>query len=475
MTPPAGERPVVRRAPTPQNGLRLPPPPLPVIPRATQIPAPRSSVPVQLDDSAERPGFQGWLIIALFFGLVGTWAALAPLDGAVVAEGVVKVDGNRKSVQHREGGIVRQLHVKEGDTVAAGAPLISLDDTETAAGFEVLDEAFVVLKLSEARLVLEQQGGGVLALPETLRSRATEPHVAMALEGQNSLLEARQQERVGEAAIAEERIAQLATQIKGSRAQLAGLEAQAASMREELATLQPLLAKGIVTKPRLLQLERTLAQLSGQEGEVTASIARAEQAISEQRRIALQVRNQQATAIAQELRDVRMRLAEVGPKLASARVVHARTVVRAPYAGRIVGLSVFAVGAVIGPGERLMDIVPAADALVVEARVGVNDITELAAGMPVEVRLTGFNAKTTPSLPGEIAHLSADRLTDPHTGMPYYAAAVRLAPEGLAGLGTGRVVPGLAAMVTIPTRSRTALEYLLDPLRGSFARALHER
>ncbi|MEZ5815481.1 MAG: HlyD family type I secretion periplasmic adaptor subunit [Hyphomicrobiaceae bacterium] len=429
----------------------------------------------QHDDCPVRAGFQGWIIIAIFFGLVGTWCAFAPLDGAVVVEGVVKVDGNRKSVQHREGGIVRRIHVREGDTVAAGDALVSLDDTETRAGFDVLDETFVALSVSEARLVVEETGSDAFRIPAALQERRNEPRVVSAIRGQLALIEARSRERAGEAAIAQERIGQLATQIRGSKAQLDGLEVQAASMREELASLKPLLAEGIVTRQRLMQLERTLAQISGQIGEVTASIARSQQAIAEQRRLALQLRNQQATAIAQELRDVRMRLAEVVPKLASARAIHARSVIRAPYAGRVVGLNVFGAGAVLNPGERILDIVPSAESLVVEARVGVNDVTELAQGAAAEVRFTAFNQRTTPLIAGQITQISADRLTDPRTSMPYYVATVRLEPGDLERLGDRHLVPGLAATVTVPTRSRTALEYLLDPLRASFSRALRER
>ncbi|MGE0701903.1 MAG: HlyD family type I secretion periplasmic adaptor subunit [Hyphomicrobiaceae bacterium] len=459
----------------------LPPPPPPMVRRgAAQVPTPTrtqspSLAPAPADDSADTAGFGGWLIIAVFFGLAGTWSLFAPLNGAVIAEGVVKVDGSRKAIQHLEGGIVRRLLVKEGDAVRAGQPLIELDDTEHAAGFEVLDDTAIALKLSEARLEAEQTDAKTFQLPRSLAARLREPRVTEAWRAQTALFEARRREHIEESAIVDERMGQLATQIQGSKAQLAGLQSQQVSMQEELATLRPLLDKGIVTRQRLLQLERTLASLSGQIGEATASIAKAEQAISEQRRLGVQSRNQRATAVAQELRDVRMRLAEVLPKLASARVVRDRTVVRAPYKGTVVGLAVFANGAVVGRGERLMDILPDGDELIVEARIGINDVTDVAKGATAEVHLTGYSQKTTSALAGEVVHVSADRLVDSRTNAPYFTVTIKLDGSGLERLGRERLLAGMGASVTIPTTARTAIEYLIEPLRASFSRALRER
>lgn len=438
-------------------------------------PPARLTRPTRPDDGASTAARRGWVVIALFFGVLGVWSLLAPLDGAVIAEAVVKVEGNRKPIQHLEGGIVRQIRVHDGDGVEAGDILIVLDDVQARAELEVLDKLATVLLLTKARLEAEQEESTGIVLPPPLAARFAEPGVAETLRRQSSELTTRRREREGQSRLIAERIAQIESQATGARAQLDGLERQRVSIHKEQQSLSPLLERGIVTRGRLIQLERSLAALDGQAGETRAAIARAEQAIAEQRQIEVQSRTQRAAALAQEARDVEMRLAEVSPKLANARAVHARTVVKAPYAGRVVGLNVFAVGAVIGRGERLMDIVPEGQSLVVEARLAVEDVGELLPGAAAEVRLTGYKQQTTPPLAAAVTHISADRLTDERSGRPYYLAEVRIAPGAVAAAPQIHLQPGMPASVTIPTSSRTAFQYLIAPLRASFHAALRER
>ena len=443
--------------------------------RATLLSPHDMAEPAWPDERADRAATSGWLIIAIFFGLLGTWAAFAPPNGAVVAQAVVKIDGNRKSVQHLEGGIVRELKVKEGDKVATGSVLLILDDAQARSEFEVLDKLHLTLALTETRLRLEQHGGTALALPDALKSRKEEPAVIAAWHDQINQLDARRREWLGQAEIVKQRIAQLQSQIAGSEAQAKGLKSQHDLMSQELASLQPLLKEGIVTRTRLLQLERSIAALDGQIGEATASTSRAQEGIAEQHQLDAQATNQRATAIAQELRDVQMRLAEVTPKLSNARAVHERTLVRAPYAGRVVDLNVFAVGAVIGRGEKLMDIVPEDQSLIVEAKIAVEDIAEVAPRATAEVRLTGYKQQTTPALRGHVLHVSADRLTDNRTGSPYYVCNIQIEESELEALPQVKLYPGMPASVMLPTTSRTALQYLISPLRSSFDKAFRER
>ncbi|MEZ5853860.1 MAG: HlyD family type I secretion periplasmic adaptor subunit [Hyphomicrobiaceae bacterium] len=432
-------------------------------------------LPARLDDCADVAGFQGWMIIAVFFGLIGTWSALAPLNGAVIAEAVVKVDGNRRPVQHVDGGIVRNLLVREGEAVKAGQPLVVLDDGELAASVDVLDETVLTLRAGEARLVAEQREDDELTIPPAFAGRENDARAQAVWHDQQVLFRSRRREQDGESSIAKERLGQLEARIAGTKAQLTSLEAQDTSLRRELASLRPLLARGIVTRQRLLELERTIANVTGQIGQATATLAAAEQAVAEQRHVARQARLQRATAVAQELRDVRLRLAEMVPKLATAATARGRTVVRAPADGRVVGLGAFKAGAVVGRGERMMDIVPDGDQLVVEARIPVADIADLSVGAPVEVRLTGHNQKTSPPLAGRLEHISADRFSDQRTGMAYYAANVRIDGNAPSGQHVPPLIAGMGASVTIPTASRTALQYMLDPLLASFRTAMRER
>jgi HlyD family type I secretion membrane fusion protein len=443
--------------------------------RTATVPRPVNRAPRRHDDSADNAGYIGWLIIVIFFGLLGSWAFVAPLNGAVVAPAEVKISGNRKSLQHLEGGIVKELRVREGDKVAAGDTLLVLDDHQARSEHEVLAQLETVLRLTELRLMLEQDGGTQLSLPPQLALRARDPSVAAAVRGQIAQVEARRRETEGQAEIIKQRIVQLESHIGGAEAQRRALRNQLKSMQQELASLQPLLLQGIVTRVRLLQLERSIAVLDGQIGEADSNIARAQQAIAEQRQIDAQNRNQRATAVGQELRDVQMRLAEVVPKLANAEAVHQRTVVRAPYAGRVVGLNVFAVGAVIGRGERLLDIVPDDGSLIIEARIAVEDVTDVANEAPAEVHLAGYKQQLTPALRGQVVSISADRLTDGRSGAPYYVANIQIDEADLQALPDTKLKPGMAATAIIPTTSRTAMQYLLSPLWSSFNQAFRQR
>ena len=427
------------------------------------------------DDSADGAAHRGWWIIAVFFGLIGTWSMLAPLNGAVVASAEVKVNGNRKSIQHLEGGIVKELRVRDGDQVAAGDTLIVLDDNQYRSDFEVLAQLDTVLRLTQARLQGEQDGTKELVLPPFLANRARDPDVIAAWRSQLAQYEAHRHENGGQGEIIKQRIAQLESQTLGAQAQLAALTNQHASMQTELKSLQPLLEQGIVTRARLLLLERSIAALQGQIGEASSNTARAQQGIAEQQQLEAQSRNQRATVVAQELRDIQMRLAEVGPKLANARSVLERTVVRAPYGGHVVALNVFAVGAVIGRGEKLMDIVPSDGALIIEARIAVEDAGDVFRDARAEVRLSGYKQQSTPALHGVVEHVSADRLTDARTAAPYFLANIRIDDAELAAFPEIKIRPGMAATVMVPTTQRTALQYLLGPLWSSFNQAFRER
>ena len=424
----------------------------------------QSSSTSRLDDSADAAAFKGWVIVAVFFGLLGTWSAVAPLNGAVVAQAVIKIDGNRKSIQHLEGGIVKKLHVHDSDMVNAGDTLIELDATQALAEFEIYDQLCTVLWLSEARLQAEQADRPSMAMPSQLRTRMHEPNVEATWRSQLAQLDVRRRESAGQTELIRQRITQLDAQIKGSDAQLKGLTTQLASMREELTSLAPLLERGVVTRTRIMQLERSVAGLEGQIGETSASIARVQQAIGEQRQLEIQTKNQRSVSVAQELRDVQTKLAEMVPKLTSAQAIYARTSVRAPYRGRVVGLNVFAVGAVIGRGEKLMDIVPENEQLIAEARIAVEDVGEVMPGSLAEVRITGYKQQTTPTLSAVVQSVSADRLSDERTGAPYYVASVLIDEADLASSPGIKLYPGMPATVMVATSARTALQYLTGPL-----------
>lgn len=426
-------------------------------------------------DAARGYVLVGLAIVAAFFGGLGTWAVTAPLNSAVVAQGVVKVDGNRKSVQHLEGGIVKELRVKEGSSVRPGDVLIVLDDSQAKAEFEVYSQQFAVLRATEVRLLAEIAGSNAIVMPPELAARRNDPYVQDIWAGQVKQFESRLAAIEGQRSVIREKINQLRSQIAGAMAQVKSLTGQIESVRSEAASIAPLVEKNLLPKPRLLQLERSIFQLEGQIADAEASIAKFKQAISEQD---LQIAQLDADRMAdntKELRDTQARLLEVIPKRMNAEVVLGRLEIRSPYAGRVVGLTVFSVGGVIQRGEKILDIVPDEEMLTVEAQVSVEDISEVRPDMAAQVHLTAYKQRIVPTVRGEVVQVSADRLTDPKTNQPYYTVLVRLDEAELGKLPQVRLYPGMPAVVMVPTQERTAFDYVVGPLLMSFNHAFRQK
>jgi membrane fusion protein, epimerase transport system len=426
-------------------------------------------------DSCWRPALAGWLIIAAFFGGFGVWAATAPLDGAVVASGVVKVDGNRKSVQHLDGGIVKELRVKEGDRVKAGDVVIVLDDTQTRAEVQILFEQYVALRATEVRLLAELANASELVMPTELAARQGDTYAASIWAGQVRQFETRRAALEGQRQVILEKINQLQSQIDGAEAQVKAYSEQIQSVRTEADSVAPLVDKMLLPKPRLLQLQRTAFGLEGQIADARANIGKFRQAIAEQELQIAQLHHDRMADVTKDLREVQAHLLEVIPKRTSAEAVLSRMEIRSPYAGKVVALNVFSVGGVIQRGEKIMDIVPDDDGLTIEAQVAVDEISDVRPGMAAEVHLTAYKQRIVPTLHGKVVQVSADRLVDQKTGAPYYLATVRPDMDELSHLEGVKLYPGMPATVTLPTESRTALQYIIGPLADSFSHAFKQK
>ncbi|MGY4506366.1 HlyD family type I secretion membrane fusion protein [Bradyrhizobium sp. GM24.11] len=427
------------------------------------------------NDSIRRIALVGWLIIAVFFGGFGTWAATAPLNGAVVANAVIKVDGNRKSVQHLDGGIVKELHIKEGERVLAGDLLIVLDETQARAEYDVLTQEYAVLRATEIRLLTELEHGPELVMPPDLKARTDDPYLKSVWNGQLSQFQSRRASLEGQRSAIREKINQLGSQIVGAEAQVKSFTDQINSIHREATDIAPLVERGLIARPRILQLERTAFGLEGQIADTTANIAKARQAIAEQEQQIAQLDNDRMTDVTKDLRDTQAKLLEVIPKAMNAKAVLGRMEIRAPYTGRIVGLSVFSVGGVIQRGDKILDIVPDEDSLTIEAQVGVDDISDVHPDTRAEVHLTAYKQRIVPIIHGDVIQISADRLTDPKTNAPYYTAFVRIDRGELAAIPNIRLYPGMPATVMIPTVQRTAFEYIVGPLVMSFNQSFRQK
>lgn len=433
-------------------------------------------------DQPDRDLRRGWIIAGAFFGVLGLWAALAPLDAAVYAPGSVVVANNRQVVQHRDGGTIAAILVREGETVAKDQLLVEMSAGEVRAEESALAAQLIELTAYRSRLFAEQTGSGQLAEPAEWATLSPErrAEARRVLQRQTAEMSSRRTALNSQRGVLNQRGAQLEERIAGAEAQISSVQRQRTLLEEELNGMRGLAARGLVSQTRVRSLERALAELDGREAELRGSIAQAQQAIGETRLQRMSVGEQQDVQIAEELRRVEAGLAELRPRYENAANRLERAQVRAPTAGVVVGLSVHTVGGVIAPGGEMMQIVPARDALVVEAQVNPADADDVQPGMRTEVRFSGMNMRKTPTVFGEVERISADRLTDERTGTPYFVLRVRVPPEEFDRIlaaqaeGSRGLVPGVPAEVVVPLRKRTALQYIFEPLNQTLWRSFRE-
>lgn len=416
----------------------------------------------------------GILIIAMFLGLFGVWVATAPLEGAVVTSGVIKVAGNRKRLQHLDGGIVREVLVQEGDQVKVGQMLVRLEDSQARATVAILTQQHDTNRAQQVRLLAERDSAERIVWPDELKSRIDDPDVAGVLVTQENLFKARRAALEGQVAVLKAKVSQLRQQISAYSALKGAQDQERYSIEDEVKGLRELYEKGFVTRLRLLELERNATRLGGTAKDNAAQIGRTLQAIEEAELQMAVLRNDRMSQISGELRDAETRLLDVLPRLQTARDALARTEVRAPYAGKIIGLAVHAKGNVVNPGDILLDIVPLNDDLIIEVMVKVDDIKHISVGQKAKVRLTAYTQRQVNLLDGKVELISADRFTDSRSGAGFYMTNVRIIDKSLANNPQIQLHPGLSATVMIETAPRTAFDYLIQPIADSFAKALRE-
>lgn len=434
----------------------------------------REPAEIKAPANPRRPILIGLVVIAAAFGGFGVWAALAPLDSAAVAPGVVSVESNRKSVQHLEGGIVEEILVREGQFVRQGDILIRLDDTQARAMVKTLQARLDAARALGARLLAERDGLVSIRFPADLVTRLDDPTVKEIAEGQRRQFEERRRSLEGQVSILKQRTKQAEQEIAGLRAQEVSKRRQHEIFTEELVGLRELYEKGYYPRTRVLAIEREVAGLEGDRGANLAAIARAQQAIGEVELRIIQMRQGIREDVVNQLHEVRNEINDVKERLVVGRDVLRRIDIRAPQTGTAQALKVHTKGGVAAPGAELMQIIPLDDRLVIEAQVSPVDIDSVAEGQKAEIRLTAFKMRTTPIIEGKVVSISADRLTDERTNAAYYLARIEVPDDQLAVLGERKLQAGMPAQVLIKTGSRTVLDYLLKPLDDALARGLKE-
>ena len=418
------------------------------------------------EKEAKRVIRSGLLVIVVGALAMGLWGFWAPLSGAIIAPGFVKVDLNRKVVQHQEGGIVRAVRVRDGDRVTEGQELVVLDDVRIDAQLDLLRTQLDAERAKSARLEAERALAARPVFPKNLlkdefrtREEALFRARRQALDSQIEVLRRQIRETVEEAGALAEQIA----------AEERALKLQ----KDELAANEQLLSQGYVQKTRLLTLQRAVAEYEARHSERRAELSKSRQRASELEFRILAMRNTYVQTATDELKEASSRMFDLEERIRPSRDASQRQRITAPIAGEVVGLRIFNAGSVIGPREVLMEIVPQEKRLIVEARIRPEDVNYVRQGTEADIRLTAYQSRTTPLVAGAVMYVSGDRLVDQQSGQPYYIVHIDVPEKSLAA-SSQKLQAGMPAEVFIRTDNRSALDYLLAPVTSYLRRAMRE-
>jgi len=420
-------------------------------------------------------GLLGLLAVVGLAGGFAFWASQSEIAGAVAAPGTVTLDSFAKKVQHQEGGIVKAIYVRDGDTVTQGEDLLELDDSAIAPNLAVLRSQIREAQIREARLNAELSGSSDFALPATIDLPASDPEIVRIMAAEHQLLRARRGAKTSKAAQLNEQVVQLQRQIEGLNLQLDAIGQHLDILNNELSDAEQLYAKQLIEIGRVTALRKDLADYNGQRGQVVAAIAEAKASIAERKLQMNQVDQDYLAQVLSDLQDTRRIMFEAMQQARTEDARMNRSVLRAPQAGVVHESVVHTVGGVVAPGETLMMIVPQNDKLEINVRIAPTEIEKVTIGQEVSLRLTGFSPRTTPQLTGSVATIAPDLTQDPVTGVHYYAARIAIAETELARLPKDvKLLPGMPVEAFIRTSERSVLAYLLKPFRDQLDYALRE-
>ena len=431
--------------------------------------------PAVVTDAPRRELMIGGIIIVAFFGIFLGWAAFAPLDQGAYAQGSVAVSGNRQAVQHRDGGVVSALLVEEGDTVRQGQVLLRVSTGELTATERGVAGQVYALLAQRARLVAERDRLASIPTPTEFAGLDADD-AALAQESlriQQAQFNARRTGRSTETGVLGQRVNQLNEQIIGYERQIAANIEQQRLIQEELTGMRSLAAQGYAPQTRVRALERAASELEGQQGALRAQVAQSREAIGQARLEMSGVSTKLGEDVAEQFRLIDVQLNELRPRLTELRAQIARSEVRAPASGQIVGLTIFTQGGVIQPGQTLMEVVPSEASQVIVAQISPNDVDNLRPGQQTEVKFPGLRESNPPIIYGKVTRISADSFTVEQTGASFFRVEIVVPAEELAKLGRAAetIRPGAPVEVVVLLRKRTALAYLIEPLTNNLWRS----
>ena len=433
-------------------------------------------IPDNLDPDYRKPAKIGLLILVLGFGGFLAWAIFAPLDEGVPMPGVVSVDSKRKHIDHLTGGIISKILVREGQVVQQGEELLVLDEVQTQAALNATLAQWRVSAATEARLLAERSGKAGIQFPKALMDSSGDPEVAGVMRAQAELLRSRRNAINGELAIIRESVAGLEQQLKSLDQLGLGRQKQILLFNEQLASFRQLHASNFVSRNQLIDVERQLAEVQTKQSEDLANMAAVRARLAEFRMRGGQRETEYRREVETQLADIQKEVSTLAERLSAVRDTNKRLVLRAPVTGTVVDLAYHTIGGIIKPGERILDIVPAGDDLVVDAQLGPQYIDRVHAGLPADVHFDAYLRNVEPPVvSGKVKVVSADALTDQRTGAQYYTLRVEVPAAEIKKLGDLRIQPGMQGTVMVKTGERSMMAYLLRPLFRRFNTALGER
>lgn len=430
------------------------------------------------DEPDTRPPSRAarWGAWALALGVLAlvAWAALAPLDEGVPAQGLVSLDTRRTTVQHMSGGIVRQVLVREGDVVAANQLLIQLDDAVARANYESVRQRYLGLRAIQGRLLAEQSGAERITWHPDLLAAQDDPWIRAQMQSQQQLLATRRAGLRAELQAIEQAIAAQQAMVQSYQGMLGSRREQLALLEDELRRLRPLVAEGYAPRVRETELQRQIAEVQAAQTDLLGNIERAQRTIAELRERAQARQQEYRRQVETEATQVNIDVQADAERFRATRDELSRTAIRAPVAGQVIGLAVSGPGAVVTPGQRLLDIVPEGAPVLIEARLAPHLIDRVHPDLPTDIRFAAFAHEPQLVVQGVVRSVSQDLLTDPQTGAGYYLMRVAVTDEGLRTLGERRLQPGMPSEVIVKTGERSLLSYLAGPLLRRIATSLKE-
>lgn len=417
-------------------------------------------------------------ILGLFLLAVIGWIALVPMGAAIHAQGEVVFQGKRQTVQHLEGGIVKAILVKDGDIVKAGQPLIELEESQVEPMVQMLEQQDAAELAQAARLEAESRGLASIPYPKSLLAQTSNPEIKKIIEHENRLFSARQVSYGSQVQLIRHQMAEIRENIKGLEESLKAKRQEIMLISEQLSATTALQADGYIPRSTVLEIQRQLAEKNGQKNSMAASLASERQRIHELEQRIATIGADRVQGATTELKQSSLRRIDLQERIRPVKDTLDRQIIKAPVAGKVVGLKVTTVGGVIMPRDTLMEIAPLNDELIVEARIRIEDVNQVKVGQGAEITISGLDRRTIPPFMGKITYISADRIMpQPGQGQqaPYFAATIKIDEEYRHKVSEVQVMPGMTAMIAISVKPRTAYSYIFEPLLVSMRKAIHAK